>query len=70
MIKGVEGFGAHSRIHTAKILMLCENLPIIIDIIDSKEKIELILPHLDEMIIEGMVTLEDIDIIMYRNNSG
>lgn len=65
-IKGFMGFGCKSRMHTSKLLELSEDLPIIIEIVDSKEKIEKFLPFLDQMVKEGLVTLEDINVIMYR----
>ncbi len=68
VIRGLEGFGAHSRIHTAKILRLSEDLPIIIEIVDKVENIQRILPEIDEMIEEGLITLEDVHIIAYRSN--
>ncbi len=67
-IKGFLGFGAKSCMHTAKILRLSEDLPIIIEIVDSEEKINKFLPHLDEMVKEGLVTLEKADVILYRAN--
>lgn len=67
-IKGFLGFGRNSRIHTAKILRLSEDLPIIIEIVDSEEKINSFLPRLDEMVKEGLVTLEKVNVIMYRGN--
>lgn len=70
VIRGLMGFGAHSRMHTAKILRLSEDLPIIIEIVDEPEKIEALLPELDKMITEGLVTLEKIRVIAYRCNSG
>jgi PII-like signaling protein len=69
VIRGLMGFGAHSRMHTAKILRLAEDLPIIIEIVDEPEKIEALLPELDKMITEGLVTLEKIRVIAYRYNS-
>lgn len=69
VIRGLMGFGAHSRMHTAKILRLSEDLPIIIEIVDEPEKIEALLPELDKMIKEGFVTLEKIRVIAYRYNS-
>ena len=68
VIRGLMGFGAHSRMHTAKILRISEDLPVIIEIVDEPEKIESLLPELDEMITEGMVTIEKIRVIAYRNN--
>ncbi|RNC29156.1 MAG: hypothetical protein AWM53_00805 [Candidatus Dichloromethanomonas elyunquensis] len=65
VIRGIEGFGANSRIKTAKILELSHDLPIIIEIVDSIEYIEKILPFLDETVQEGLITIEDLDIIRY-----
>jgi PII-like signaling protein len=69
VLRGQLGFGAHSRIHTAKILRLSEDLPIVIEIVDSPERIREFLPVLDEMIGEGLITLEPIQVIAYRHNS-
>jgi PII-like signaling protein len=66
VLRGIEGFGAHSRIHTARILRLSEDLPIVIEIVDAPERIEHVLPLLDEMIGEGLVTLERVEVIAYR----
>jgi PII-like signaling protein len=64
--KGFMGFGAHSRMHTAKILRLSEDLPIVIEIVDAAEKIRAFLPALDVMVTEGLVTLERAEVLMYR----
>ena len=64
--RGVMGFGKHSIIHTAKILRLSEDLPMIVEIADSLEKIERFLPTLDEMIKDGLVTLEKVRVIQYK----
>jgi len=69
-IKGFLGFGCKSRMHTAKILRLSEDLPIIIEIVDSEEKINAFLPRLDEMVKEGLITLEKAQVIMYRAHPG
>lgn len=66
VLKGIEGFGAKSRIHTAKILQLSTDLPIIIEIIDTLEKIEAFMPIVDDAIHDGMATLEKINIRFYR----
>ena len=68
VLKGVIGFGADSRMHTAKVLRLSEDLPVIIEIVDSTEKIEDFLPELDGMIDEGMVTIEKVRVLAYRHN--
>jgi len=60
------GFGAASRIHTAKVLRLSEDLPMVVEIIDRIEKIEEVLPHLEEMIDDGLVTLERVQVLRYH----
>src|SRR5512141_2543355 len=66
VLRGPMGFGAHSRLHTAKILRLSEDLPVVIEIVDSKEKIDTLLPHVDQMVREGLVTLEEVRVLKYR----
>ena len=69
VVRGIEGFGAHSRIHTSRILRLSEDLPVVIEIVDTEEAIDRVLPDLDEMITEGLVTVEAVDVISYRPGS-
>ena len=69
VLRGTLGFGANSRVHTAKILRLSEDLPIVVEIVDTPERIEAFLPWLDEVINEGLVTLEKVRIIAYRHNA-
>jgi PII-like signaling protein len=69
VLRGILGFGANSRIHTSKVLRLSEDLPVVVEIVDAQEKIDAFLPELDEMIEEGMVTLEKIRVIAYRHNA-
>jgi PII-like signaling protein len=66
VVRGLEGFGAHSRLHTTRILRLSEDLPVVIELVDTAEKIDAFLPGLDEMVSEGMVTLEPVHVIAYR----
>ena len=66
--RGLEGYGAHSRIHTSRILDLSSDLPIMIEIIDSEEYINKLLPYLDEVIGEGLVILGDVEVIKYGKN--
>jgi uncharacterized protein len=66
VLRGPMGFGAHSRLHTTKILRLSEDLPIVIEMVDSKEKIDELMPSIDEMVQEGLVTLERVQVIKYR----
>jgi len=67
VLRGLEGFGAHSRLHTAKILRLSADLPIIIEIVDTLDKIEDFIPLIDEAIEEGLATVEKVDIRFYRS---
>lgn len=69
VLRGIEGFGAASRIHTAKILRLSEDLPLVIEIVDTSEKIEAFLPQIDNAISEGLVTLENVRIRLYRSST-
>jgi len=68
VLRGPMGFGANSRLHTSKILRLSEDLPIVIEIVDSREKIDELMTHLDGMVNEGLVTLERVQVIKYRAN--
>jgi len=65
VLRGIEGFGATSRIHTARILRLSEDLPIKVEIVDREERIEQLLPLLDEMVTEGLVTVQDVHVARY-----
>lgn len=69
VLRGPMGYGVSSRLHTAKILRLSEDLPIIIEIVDSEENIRGFLPVLDEMIGGGLVTLEPVQVIHYRRRT-
>ena len=69
VLRGLEGFGAHSRLHTAKILRLSTDLPIVIEIVDTEEKIEAFLPSIDGAIDEGLATIEKIEVRFYRSGS-
>ncbi len=68
VLRGPMGFGKSSRLHTAKILRLSMDLPLVIEIVDSEEKIQAFLPMLDEMMQGGLVTLEKVRVIDYRAN--
>lgn len=68
VLHGVLGFGANSRLHTAKILRLSEDLPVVIEIVDEPAKIADLLSQLDHWIKEGLVTLEKVRVIAYRHN--
>ena len=66
VLRGLEGFGTRSRVHTAKILRLFSDLPIVIEIVDTHEKIAQFLPLIDDAITEGLATLENVKIRFYR----
>jgi len=70
VLRGPLGFGASSRVHTAKILRLSMDLPIVIEIIDSPEKIESFLPVLDQLLEGGLATLEPVKVLHYRHRTG
>ncbi|BBD07501.1 DUF190 domain-containing protein [Desulfovibrio ferrophilus] len=70
VLRGIAGFGANSRVHTSKILRLSEDLPIITEIVDEPSKIDDFLPLLDEMIGEGLVVREQVQVLVYRHNDG
>ncbi|MFJ8911967.1 DUF190 domain-containing protein [Amycolatopsis sp. NPDC102389] len=65
VFRGIEGYGASSLIHTTRLLSLSEDLPVMIVIVDEEERIRAFLPELDELIDEGLVTLDDVEVIRY-----
>lgn len=65
VLRGPMGFGARSHLHTAKVLRLSEDLPMVIEIVDSKEKVDELLSHVDGMIGDGLVTLEQVSVVRY-----
>jgi hypothetical protein len=68
VLRGIEGFGKSSTLHTAHILRLSEDLPIVIECVDTADRIEAVLPALDDMIGDGLVTMERVDVRVYRAN--
>jgi PII-like signaling protein len=69
VLRAIEGFGANSRIHSAHILRLSEDLPLVVEVIDRPERIDQLLPIIDEMVDDGLVTLTDINVVHYRHRS-
>jgi PII-like signaling protein len=67
VLRGLEGYGAHSHLHTSKILRLSSDLPIVIEIVDTRERIEALMPKIDAAIGEGLATLEKVEIRFYRS---
>ena len=68
VIRGIMGFGATSRIHTTKILRLSEDLPVIIEIVDTEENLNKLIPFLDETVKDGLITMEKVRVIKYRHS--
>jgi PII-like signaling protein len=69
VLRGVGGFGSSSVYHTEKIMRLSQDLPIVIEVVELAERIEKMLPQLDEMISGGLVTLEKVRVILYRSHN-
>ena len=69
VFRGIAGYGANSVIHTANILRLSEDLPIVIEIVDTDEKIQAFLPVLDEMVKEGLILLREVEVVRYGKTS-
>ncbi|MEU6065505.1 MULTISPECIES: DUF190 domain-containing protein [Streptomyces] len=67
---GVEGFGASSMIHTSRLLSLSEDLPVAVVVVDTEERVRAFLPQLDELVTEGLVTLDDCEVIRYVGREG
>jgi len=66
VLRGLEGFGAHSRVHTARLLPLAADLPIVVEIVDERDKIEAFLPRIESAVGEGLATIERVEIRFYR----
>ncbi|HEX5414137.1 MAG TPA: DUF190 domain-containing protein [Chloroflexota bacterium] len=67
VFRGIAGFGAHSRIHTATVLRLSEDLPILVEWIDTPERVEQLLPVVTPMVAEGLIAVEDVEVIFYQH---
>jgi uncharacterized protein len=68
VLRGIMGFGADSRIHSAKLLDISEDLPVVVEIVDTEENIDKLMPFIDEHVVEGLVTLEKVRVIKYRHS--
>lgn len=68
VLRGIMGFGADSRIHTAKLLELSADLPMVVEIVDTEENINKLMPFIDQTVTEGLVTLEKMRVIKYRHS--
>ena len=70
VLRGCEGYGASSRIHTSRILSLTEDLPTVILIVDAPDKIRAFLPQVEELVTEGLITLDEVEVVRYVGNDG
>jgi PII-like signaling protein len=70
VLRGIEGFGAKQHLHSTRILSLSQDLPILIEVVDTDEKVRAVLPELDEMLADGLMTLEKVEVIAYRAGRG
>ena len=66
VIRGIEGFGANAHLHTTRLLRLSEDLPILVEVVDEEDRIRAILPELDQMVGDGLITLEKVEVLAYR----
>ncbi len=69
VFKGIEGFGGHSVVHAARVFDLSTDLPVLVEIVDSAERIAAFIPILDELVHEGLITLENVEVIRYKSGS-
>jgi len=69
VLRGIESFGAGDRVHTNRILSLSDDLPVVVVIVDGEERIAAFLPQLDEIVAEGLVTIEDVEVIRYTDDA-
>lgn len=67
--RGIEGYGANAHLHTTRILRLSEGLPIVIEVVDGEERLRAVLPELDSLIGDGLVTLERVEVVAYRGGT-
>jgi uncharacterized protein len=70
VLRGIEGYGASSRIHTTRLLSLSEDLPIAVIIVDAEDKVRAFLPQLDELVTEGLVIIDPVEVIRYVGRAG
>lgn len=70
VLRGIEGYGAKQHLHSTRILSLSQDLPILIEVVDTEEKVRAVLPELDEMLADGLMTLEKVEVIAYRAGRG
>jgi PII-like signaling protein len=67
VLRGIEGYGRAARLHTASLLRLSDDLPILIEVVDREDRLRAVLPEIDAMVPEGLITLEHVEVIAYRS---
>ena len=67
VLRGIEGFGRSARLHTTRILRLSEDLPVLIEVVDQEDRLRAVLPEVDAMVGDGLITLERVDVLVYRS---
>lgn len=70
VLRGIEGFGAKHHLHTTRILSLTTDLPVLIEVVDQEERVRAVLPEIDAMVADGLITLEHVEVIAYRGQAG
>ena len=70
VFRGIEGYGANARLHTTRLLRLSEDLPILIEVVDQEDRLRAVLPDLDAMVVDGLITLERVEVVAYRAGPG
>ncbi len=70
VLRGIEGFGAKAHLHTSRILQLSQDLPVLIEVVDQEDRIRGVLPELDGMVGDGLITMERVEVIAYRAEPG
>lgn len=70
VLRGIEGYGAHARLHTARILRLSEDLPVVIEAVDREDRLRPLLPELDALVGDGLITAERVEVVAYRGGTG
>lgn len=68
VLRGIEGFGAKQHLHTTRILSLSSDLPVLIEVVDQEDRVRAVMPELDAMVSDGLITLERVEVIAYRAN--
>ena len=69
VLRGIEGFGANAHLHTTRLLRLSEDLPVVIEVVDEEERLRAVLPELDALVGDGLITIQPVDVVAYRGTA-